>query len=417
MVYFIINFSQLFIFSELSEWLKVIIPIVFGIWGVLYIRKPKFYYLERSNIKLYQDIVKSIEGISITYKGQAIQENLRFVSGTIILKSHTDIRKDEIDEEITIICPDTKALWRHFEIVKASNGFRPKYEVTGNTVLIHRSLLKRDDYVTFSGLLDSKISNILIGHRIYNIIPGSINLKEENLSLYRSYLILFPFLIVMFLLFNFSNNLSASARNESNTVNGITREDSIEREMMRYDPTFTCNSSPINIDSLEDIETEYQTLRLKDSVNNKLAATDSLIMIYDNSRSDQDKIKVLLSHIDYLEIDKNPWANHYLRLKMSGRDTLRSLLDQGALDTSKYYRLNDSIAVKYSPNILASISGGDQNSVFSSYNINLVLSFLMYLLFLFAFYLFISNMYKFFLLRRLIRLYKNRVDVSSDQFR
>lgn len=69
------------------ELLIGIIGLIIAIWGVLYIRKARFYYLEKSNIKLYEDIVKNIEGLSINYKDDEIKDNLRFYRGTVILRS------------------------------------------------------------------------------------------------------------------------------------------------------------------------------------------------------------------------------------------------------------------------------------------------------------------------------------------
>lgn len=195
----IIDFFLKITFDQILGFIYFLIPTIITVWTVYYIRKSRFYYVERTSIKLHDDIVKNIPDLAIKYKDSEINENLIFFRGTVLFKSHTDIKSEDIDQEITIYSPDNNAVWKHFEISKASDGFQPSFTINNNKVTIDRSMLKINDYITFAGLLDSKNINLLISHRIFNMVPKSIKLKESDLKNYRqSGIFLTIILVILF---------------------------------------------------------------------------------------------------------------------------------------------------------------------------------------------------------------------------
>lgn len=396
-------------FEGVIELVKFIIPIICTVWGIAYVRKPKFYYLERGNIKLYEDIVDSIDGLSITYKNQEIQENLRLFSGTIILKSHTDIKKEEIDKEVTIASPDTNARWKHFEITNTSTDFRPNFTLSENKVRIEKSLLKRNDFISFSGLLDSKNDTIIIGHRIYNIIPGTINLREQDLSLYKTYSIALPIVVIFMAFLHFSQSNTKPNHTSKSTTREFSHADSIAIKALEYDPIFFVSSIEFNIDSLEETEIQRQVQLIKEAVEDKASIMDSLHNVYENGKNDKNKINVLLSYIELLKVNANPYDNRYTSLKTAASDTLNDLLTQNNMDTSKIHQLNDSITLKYSTNHLARVENkGKKVGLISWPNIiDIFLSLVMYIFITLYTAFSLICIYKYFLLKRLIKAYKN----------
>lgn len=391
------------------ELLKFIIPLICTVWGILYVRKPKFYFLEKGNIKLYEDIVDSIEGISITYENQEIQENLRLFSGTIILKSHTDIKKEEIDEGITIASTDTNAHWKHFEITNTSTDFSPNFTISGNKVSIQKSLLKRNDFISFSGLLDSKNENITIGHRIYNIIPGTINLKENNLSLYKGYAIALPLVVLFIAFIHFSQKSIKPNYISKNTNRELSPEDSIIIKSLAYDTKFFINSIEFNIDSAEEIEVQRQSQLIKDTIGNKATIVDSLTTIYQKNKTDKNKINVLLSYIELLKVNPDPYNNRYTALKTAASDTLKGVLRKRDTITSKIYQLNDSITFRYSHNKFTRAENEEKKDGFNLWPtiVDTFLSLVMYALLTLYTGFSIICVYKYFLLKRLIKAYRS----------
>lgn len=381
---------------------KFLIPVLLTIYGIVYIRRSNFYYIERQNIKLYDDIVKKIKGISIKYNLNEINENLILFNGTIILKSHNDIKKDDVDQELKIISPDINAQWKHFEITNSSVDFIPKFTIDGNSIIFEKSLLKADDFISFAGLLDSKNNTLKIGHRIFNIIPRSINFKEGDLKFYKAVSILFLFLILFLAsFFKYNSDQRKSNLYEGNYNRKISAKDSILYKTYDFKPIYNLNGKKFNIDS---INSNYKKIRTEELIiieklNKK--ELDSLMQNYKQNRTDKNYIKVLEKIMSNTKESFSQFQNPYPEIEKEANKQLQSLISKNKLKNNFSYTLNDSIKVKYI-----------ENTAFQSFNnndktnyIEIIFSIIGYILGLCTTIIAVIFSYKYYRLRKLKKIY------------
>lgn len=324
-----------------------------------------------------------------------------------ISRSHTDIKKEDIDNEITIYSSDSNAKWLHFEIIKTSDGFKPKFEINDNKVVFEKTLLKQNDYFSFSGLLDSNNSNLNIGHRIFNVPALSIKLKERDLLTYKRWIQYSPitFLLAALLFSTISPN-KINTRDSKRARSNYTKEDSIRSKSIEFDKFFYLNNKLLDIDSVESVEIQKQIQMMKENVDSNSRVVDSLAIMLEKSPSDTNKIELLRSTIDLLSIDLDPLNNEYTKLRVESNDTLFALLKHFKLDTTRRYHLNDSVTVKFSPNILFNSFERPETGI--GYYIAICSQILMSVMICLMLLLTVIFGYKYYILRKLMKTYDNQ---------
>ncbi|REC52510.1 hypothetical protein DRF62_15530, partial [Chryseobacterium piscium] len=420
----ITDFISKITFDQILGFFYFLIPTIIAIWALYFIRKSRFYYVERTSIKLHDDIVKNIPDLAIKYKDSEINENLIFFRGTVLFKSHTDIKSEDIDQEITIYSPDNNALWKHFEISKASDSFQPTFTINSNKVIIDRSMLKINDYITFAGLLDSKNTNLLISHRIFNMVPKSIKFKESDLIYYRQGGIFVTIILGFLLSLNLYTRYQSSKWEEERLQTQKKYKDAykhadITPDIFDYETFFFNNGNKIKIKKLRDSFKNFKDKQLDVLSKKNSKQTDSLSKIYLKSRRDKDKIKLLNSLLDSyqtLPFYNNPFAE----LEKAGEKKLDTLLKSKKLKEVFFYKIDDSISVKYvkkdfaikdsSSNTKKSSTKNDSKDEntksFSDY-LGAILKLLAYFFVLFLIFGMLYFWFMYFTLRRLLKIYKN----------
>ncbi|KIA90160.1 hypothetical protein [Kaistella jeonii] len=417
MIDILLNLFSKITFGDLLQFIKYILPILLSIWAVFYIRRSSFYYIERSNIKLYDDVIKKINGISIKYKNSNINENLILFNGTIIFKGHNDVKSDDIDKQLTIYSKDIKAVWKHFEITKTSVDFQPKFIIDKNKIIIEKSLLKSNDFISFAGLLDSKNTKLTVGHRIYNIIPSSINFKENDLSLYKlaaSFLTLFFIFIAAvsaYSKYKFAKEIEETKFEIKPVANKIkiSKKDSILYRSFDFKTEFYIENNRVQIDTLA----KQFGLKLKNKTDKIEKANErefnSLTEIYRKDRSDKNEIILLKKFIDNFSFTFKKIDNPYTKVKEEADKKLIKLISDNKLENKKFYKLNDSLGIKYfDKNLPASeIIKTKENSADQQGYLDIAFSIIEYVFTLFL--LIISSIlwYKYIRLLKLKKRYSN----------
>lgn len=423
----IIDYLSKVSFDQILGFIYFLIPTIITIWTYFYIRKSRFYYVERTSIKLHDDIVKNIPDLAITYKNAEINENLIFFRGTILFKSHTDIKSEDIDQEVTIYSPDNNAMWKHFEISKASDTFQPNFTTNNNKVIVDRSMLKINDYITFAGLLDSKNTNLLISHRIFNMVPKSIKLKESDLKSYKqSGVFITTLLLIIFsikLYFNYESEKWEKERIEDKKAfnEKFKNANLMLPDIFDYETYFFENNVKIKVKKLRDSFKNVKDREIEIFNKKNSQASDSLSKIYIRTRSDKDKINLLNSMLDSFTKGLPVYINPYAELEMYGEKKLDTLLKKNELKEGVIYRINDSITVKFvnkeasknitlskskktaKPSEIKSISTPKTFSYYFDAFMNLIA-------YLFIIFLICGMLYSWFMyitLRRLLKIYKN----------
>lgn len=388
----IIDYLSKITFEQFLGFIYFIIPTGLSVWAVYYIRKSRFYYVERNSIKLHDDIVKIIPDLKIKYKDSDINENLIFFKGTVLFKSHTDIKGEDIDQEITIYSPDSNAVWKHFEITKASDGYQPNFRLMDNKAIIDKSMLKINDFISFAGLLDSKNTNLLISHRIFNVVPRSVKFKEVEFKSNKQTAIILTVLVGL-IAFTF-----LYAKNQS-----VQRLKNQTLYSWEFKTSFFKDKTKIDISKLE---TSFDVTQKKRLSNIKLKndrKLDSLINVYKKSRSDKDYIFLLQSQIDGILKNVSYYPNPYSKLESESTLKLDTLLKNKTLNEKEIYKINDSISVKFNRK---ESTEKEEEKTFSDYII-VFFEFLTYLFFLLIFGTMSYSWFTYFTLKRLLKIYHN----------
>lgn len=376
--------TKLLTIDNIGEFLQFAIPIVISIWGIYFIRKSKFYFIEKRSVKLYQDIVKSIDGLSITFNEEQIRENLILFSGSIIYSGHNDIKADEIDREITIYSPDNSARWLHFEVRNSADFFSPEYRIEENKVIISRSLWKKDDFIDFSGLIDSPKNNIKISFRIYNVNNKIIRLKESNATFYKANAIAGMIALTL----TFPNNIPSKDLSKTQS-----QKDSLFHKRLEIDEKFFINERVIDINELQKIRQESEVRNYDIKVKNGLDSLNKLTLIYEEEPTDKNQIKVLKQALDVSRISY-PLQNVYDSILLKSYKITDSLLITYKMDTSKVYKINDTTQIKYTYNILRT-STKDKKIEFIKILLQLVpFGFILFIIYQIYNYLYIKKLTK-----------------------
>lgn len=393
------------IFETILDFIYFIIPVGISIYAIIYVRKSRFFYIEQDNIKLYDDIAKNITDLSISYKNDNINDNLIFCKGTIIFKSHTDIKRDDIDTELTIYSPENNSRWKHFEITKTSEGYHPKFIIDNNKIIIDKSMLKVDDYISFVGLLDSKKTKILISHRIFNIAPTSIDIKEASVRAYRTLAIYFSiFFSIILGVYMYDNYREKGREKEFNLQ--INKIKQLKQHWSDYTTTYSNNGKKIDIIKLSKIyekSINNKNLELR-TANKKIE--DSLSNVYFQNRTDKNKINALEAIIKTLTERYSYSKNPYEIIQNESHEILKNLLKNNQLIENKIYQLNDTIQVKYKNSDYKYFEAKDKTQSESIDYFSYLSSLIFYIFALIIVFLMIACWYLYFTLNKLIKVYQ-----------
>lgn len=332
-------------FADILSLLPIVISIAIPIFSYFWVKKSKFYFLQKIKVKLYADIIKVFPGISIKYHDTDIQENLILISGTIMLKGHYDIKPEDIDIPLYIQSDDENAVWQEFSIDSSNNDFNPSFSIEGRRITIKKSLLKKNDYFTFWGLIDSKSSVIHIGHRIYNLPSETILLDQAQQNSYKKGIILYSISSFVLLIFSYFIIFKSSLVFPLN--NSEVNNNSEQLQHFDFDKIFAQDKKVINVDSIKMSLAKFDSINKVNRLSEYVRISDSLLSIVKDNPSFENKFKLrdyqALNFANSLESLVDPY-----RFIEAQSDTLiNNRLKEKNLELEHYYKINDSITVKF----------------------------------------------------------------------
>lgn len=340
------------LFAKIIYAVKYLFPIGITAYLYFYVRKSKFYFIKERAIKLYDEVVKDIEGISITFDEQEIQQSLILFRGTVILKGHTDIRKDEIDKEIVIYSPDKTANWKNFEIVNSSVDFNPKYSIEDNKIVMSKSMLKANDYFTFVGLLDSKATELSVGHRIFNLRPGSINLSESDFVWYKQLAIGLSILIALLLWYNIRSDLETTRIQKAQEIQDASvrersKKDSLDNLKYNLESNYYIYGKKVDIELLDNVRSSKNKPIFKRRMDSLTKKIGILKIKFDKNPSERNELLMYKSAFDAMVITNDNAINDYGLIKYNSSLLVDSLIKSNSLVAKKSFKINDSTQVIY----------------------------------------------------------------------
>lgn len=163
----------------------VVTPIVSGLVSWLKKSQPKITFVIDENINLYQEITKSIEGLSVTYNNLPIEKNSYLLKAFILYTGNKDVTKEEIgNKRLRLRLPkETKV--HNFSILHGSNELETNGYITSDSIEFEFDILKDKDCVYFEALIETKEplkeeAPFELTHRFANVA----GVNETNFKLY-----------------------------------------------------------------------------------------------------------------------------------------------------------------------------------------------------------------------------------------
>lgn len=134
----------------------IIATIIFGIWAIAitirYNRSVRITYADDQAIALTDDITHNFPNLSITYREQAVSENLVLLKGYFINSGKKDISREMVEQQITISLPDEYE-WVECKVVECSPSLKAVATKLDKThISFDTGLWKSKEYMKFEAL-------------------------------------------------------------------------------------------------------------------------------------------------------------------------------------------------------------------------------------------------------------------------
>jgi len=144
--------------------LGIVVSIAFGLWGVMLgLRKRKYpgeiTFIKDRNINLFNDIVRNIKNLSISYKDENISNNIVLLKGHIINSGTKDITPGMIGQDLVAELPEDYK-WVEVKIINCSPNLKAESIIESNTSLkFVIGLFRCNEFCSFEALAEVPIAN------------------------------------------------------------------------------------------------------------------------------------------------------------------------------------------------------------------------------------------------------------------
>ena len=136
--------------------LGVAVSAGFGIWGVYLTLRQKYpgriTFVRENVIELFDDIGKSLPGLSVTYNGEQVSNNLVLINAALVNTGGIDITPTMVETPISIALPKDYQ-WLTARITDSSRNLHTSVKIADNgTITFETGLIKRREFVRFHAL-------------------------------------------------------------------------------------------------------------------------------------------------------------------------------------------------------------------------------------------------------------------------
>ena len=160
---------------------------------LIFIRRPTLFLILDENVNLFNQISKSIDGLSITYQNTHISDGSYLIKAFICYFGQQDITKSKIVSPICFELPENSRIFDS-KIIKTSDGLNVDTFVDGNKINFFIDLLKNKEYIYFEAFVeinpDIKGNLYKLNSRIHNVNNSKTleynNINHERVSRFRS---------------------------------------------------------------------------------------------------------------------------------------------------------------------------------------------------------------------------------------
>ena len=172
----------------------LILTLVFGFLSIDLFKRKKYpgriTFVKRTNISLFNSIVKNFNEIKVQYDNNPVDENLIYVKGCFINDGDIDIEGNKIEKPISLSLPEGLS-WINCKITDKTKDFNPGFNITSkNNIDFTFGLFRRNEYFQIEAIVEANhdktnheniFEEIKFDHRISNTQKISVeNLLSEN---------------------------------------------------------------------------------------------------------------------------------------------------------------------------------------------------------------------------------------------
>ena len=189
-----------------------IATVVFGVLGIylVFIRidRPRIDIVDESTINLYDSIVKNITDVKVTFKEEAVIENLLLYRFFIVNPGRTDITKGMIEQPLTLELKSGN-FWKSARQIASSDNLSFTIEINDENMVVRNKLFRPNEFFYIEAIIEGSEANtnklVVVKHRIENL-QSVRQFKIEELRSYDKILLPLFVLVVMTVLMLFVYN-------------------------------------------------------------------------------------------------------------------------------------------------------------------------------------------------------------------
>jgi hypothetical protein len=160
-------------FKDINFYLTLVGLIIgfIGIYLAWHHRYPgKVTYVREGLISLFNDVVRSMPELAVTYEGEPVQSNLVILRGHLFNSGHKDFTPDMIDQPLSFDLP-TGFKWLRASITSTSKGLKAESSIKDNLLSLQfdLNLFRCKEHISFEALVevpDIKDSKELPAYRL-----------------------------------------------------------------------------------------------------------------------------------------------------------------------------------------------------------------------------------------------------------
>ena len=135
--------------TALISIIAILISIIIGIPSFISLRnqaKSKIFFFEKQKLSLYDDLLKNIPDLDITYQGNKIQKSMFLLKGIFIFSGKNDIEKKDIQKGIIVKVEGDESKWYSYRIIDKTENLDIKISTRNSIINIDFDLLTDKDY-------------------------------------------------------------------------------------------------------------------------------------------------------------------------------------------------------------------------------------------------------------------------------
>jgi len=169
--------------------LGVIATVTLGVWALIIARSRypgQITFVQEQTIELFDEIVKNLEDLSISYKGNEIGENLVLLNGAFVNSGKIDVSPEMTEKPLAMSLPEGFR-WLTAKVISSSPDVKAEIEVqTENIITLKSGLFRCGEYIRFQALAEVLMPPVddskSYRRSLSKLLEGSLQLSHRILN-------------------------------------------------------------------------------------------------------------------------------------------------------------------------------------------------------------------------------------------